>query len=96
MDFLRRNSMSTVRELIEMLGKTYDLDEHVATSIWSAVDVKAQIKDYKREISLTDAEINEIIEAMDHGHNACVGINWDVIDCHINMYLAERSKKDVD
>jgi hypothetical protein len=53
--------------------------------IWSTEDVLQQAKDM--EIELSEAQADEVLEIMKHKHDATIGINWDVIACHIQMYL---------
>jgi hypothetical protein len=55
---------------------------------WSSEDV-LQLAEWKHGIELTENQADEILENIKHTHDANVGINWDVIDCHISMYLEE-------
>ena len=53
-------------------------------SAWHIDDVKQQ------DSSLTDEEAREILQSIDHNHDATIGINWDVIDAAIEMYKQDR------
>jgi len=76
--------MAKVKDIIERL-QTRDPEEEIAVSIWSADDVKGTAEN--DDIILTDEQATEIIKSVDHYHDACVGINWDVIQCQIMMFL---------
>jgi len=75
--------MSTVREVIERL-QHYDLDAHVAVSLWSTDDVLCMV-DEDDGLKLTQEQANKIIDDIDHHHDASIGINWEVIRCHIDF-----------
>jgi hypothetical protein len=77
--------MAKVKDIIERL-QTRDPEEEIAVSIWSADDVK-NTSENDTNIILTDEQATAIIKEVDHYHDACVGINWDVIQCHIDMFL---------
>jgi hypothetical protein len=50
-------------------------DADSITILWQVDDVQAQRPD------LTTAQCQEVLKALDHYHDASIGINWDVIDC---------------
>ncbi len=39
---------------------------------------------------LTNEEAREVLEDVKHGHDASIGINWDVIDFHIEEFMREK------
>ena len=41
--------------------------------------------------SLTPKQAREVLRLMKHRHDASIGINWDVIQCHIDQ-VKEDSK----
>jgi hypothetical protein len=50
---------------------------------WCVEDVLCVAKD--RKVKLTKKQARKILADIDHHHDASIGINWDVIDCHIDM-----------
>lgn len=68
-----------------MLGenevKRIDPKEHVCVIIWSVEDVLERANERGMKISKGEAE--DIIEEMEHRHDATIGINWDTIDSYL-------------
>jgi len=60
--------------------------------IWTIEDVACVLNDgYDLGgVNLTDTQLMEILHRVDRFHDACVGINWDVIDSHIETYLNDK------
>jgi len=56
--------------------------------IWCATDVKERAKE--KGIELTQEKVKNILESMKRRHDACIGINWDVIDTHIDFEGANQ------
>jgi len=52
---------------------------------WCVGDVLSQVEGRDKTLSLDQAR--EVLAIIEHRHDACIGVNWDVIDCHIDMYL---------
>ena len=52
--------------------------------IWCVEDVLMRAEE--QGIPLTKDEARTILARMDHKHDACIGISWDVIDCYIDMH----------
>ena len=58
------------------------------------INTKWHIDDIKdRNAILTDDDAREIAHIMERRHDAEVGICWDVIDTHIDMYLLDKDDK---
>jgi len=55
---------------------------------WSVDDVLG------RDETLSRDQAREVLANIDHSHDACTGVNWDVIDCHIGMYLDNLREKE--
>ena len=51
--------------------------------IWCSEDVLAV------DPSLKPKQVREVLRLMKHRHDASVGINWDVIQCHIDTVKEE-------
>jgi len=66
-------------EVTEKLSKVFD---NKMITLWSTEDVIDRASE--RGIEMSEEAAKEIIAAMDRRHDATRGINWDVIDCHID------------
>lgn len=55
---------------------------------WHVDDIKERDKDDK--LSIDDCK--QILDMMRRHHNADIGINWEVIDWHIEHYLTENKR----
>jgi hypothetical protein len=58
--------------------------------IWSTDDVMMQAE--IMNIEITEEQADAILENVLHYHDASVGINWDVLDFHIDNYIEENNK----
>jgi hypothetical protein len=57
---------------------------------WSRDDVLAIANE--SDIELTDEEADEVLKGIIRAHDASIGINWDVISSHLDMYAADREE----
>lgn len=57
---------------------------------WCLEDVLHLAK--SRGIRLSKAQASEVLEAAERRHDASVGINWDVLACHIDQ-IARKPRK---
>lgn len=55
------------------------LQDNEIAIIWSAEDVKQECE------WLTDEQALDVLQVIEHRHDACIGINWEVI-----YYTAEQ------
>jgi len=74
------------------IPKSIDKDGYIHIK-WHIDDVKAAAE--RMGIAsghMTDEDAREILEIVKHRHDASVGINWDVIEVHIDnhMFLKEE------
>ena len=67
-----------------------DVDKTIA-HVWHVDDVKMRAEE--RGIDLSEQQALEILQQIDKGKDASVGINWDVIDASIDLYFAEIERK---
>lgn len=74
----------TVAELIEHL-QTYDSTQEIAYSLWFIEDIRQQAQD--EGIEITDVQCVEILDRINRWHDATIGINWEVISCHIDSVI---------
>jgi hypothetical protein len=58
-------------------------DNYIIASIWSVEDVRYQAT--CDDIQLDTIQAIDLLNTIDDKHDASIGINWDVIDCHISM-----------
>lgn len=77
-----------VSELIRNLQEWHSPDDEVAVAIWVVDDVLNQANESGQVI--TENEATEILKIVDRMHDASIGINWDNIDCHIDMFVTDR------
>lgn len=63
-----------------------ELQDNEIAVVWSAEDVKEECK------WLTDEQALDVLHAVEHRHDANIGINWDVIRWTADwMYPKEES-----
>lgn len=55
---------------------------------WSKQDVEDKAIDM--EVELSERDVDTITEKIEKYHDANEGINWEVIECHINMHLDDK------
>ena len=61
-------------------------DSPCVVEIWSVDDIQMQAE--QMDIELTDEQAQHVLDAVDHRFDACMGINWDVIACHIDEVVS--------
>ena len=59
--------------------------------IWSTDDVMMQAE--IMNIEITEEQADAILENVLHYHDASVGINWDVLDFHIENFIDKLNEK---
>lgn len=69
-------------ELIKRLQRQYHPETELVAVFWQKDDVLTRAKD--RGLVISDEEAGDIVEALEDRHDACIGINWDVIDFHLD------------
>lgn len=42
------------------------------------------------EVEISTDEANEILDSVEHSHDATIGINWDVLRCHIQEFIDNK------
>ena len=57
---------------------------------WDIDDVKATAWNMRECINLTDDMARNILADIDRRHDACIGVSWDVIETHIELYLERQ------
>mgnify|MGYP001200117413 FL=1 len=55
------------------MPRTIELQDDEIAIVWSAEDVKQECG------WLTDDQACDVLNAIEHRHDACIGINWEVI-----------------
>lgn len=55
---------------------------------WCLEDIRHQAE--SRGIILTPKELNEVADLCEYEFDACIGINWDVIDYHTDTVVDDR------
>ena len=54
---------------------------------WCDEDITQQAED--DGVTLTPAQVHRVMEVIVRSHDACIGINWDVISSAIDYVLGE-------
>ena len=75
------NGDTISKELADDAGKTI-------AHIWHVNDIMLRARE--RHVNLSDQQCLEILQLIDRGLDASVGINWDVIDTTTDDYLADQ------
>lgn len=52
--------------------------------VWCIEDILGQ------DSTLTKQEAREVLQLLERKHDAGIGINWDVIDCMIDIYKQDK------
>lgn len=74
------------------IAKRLEPDKHYAVAIWCAQDVI----DWAEHIGveLSQVEVEDVIDQVDRGQSADIGINWLVIESYIDGVVADRKLKE--
>jgi len=81
------SKISKIREARETAMETLK-DLGFLVILWSKEDIRYLAND--REYDLTEEEIDEVFGFLENGHDATIGINWDVIDTTIDCVIENR------
>ena len=79
----------TVKELIKHL-KTYNPDEVIAYDLWSVDDVMHENDSDHVEVTKEQAE--EVLGRMQRYKDCTIGMNWDVLNYHLDEVLHESTQ----
>jgi len=74
--------MTTVKDLIEHLQKSFEPDDLLAVAVWQVNDVLTRAKE--RNMKITTEQAEGIIRQIDRRQDATLGISWDTIDCYLD------------
>lgn len=74
--------MTTQKELIEHLQKSFEPDDLLAVAVWQTDDVLTRAKE--RNMKITSEQAEGIIRQIDRRQDATLGISWDTIDCYLD------------
>ena len=77
----------TIRELKEHL-ESYDPDDVIAYDLWSIEDVEGF-----NHGDVTREQAEEVIRLMNHRIDCNIGLNWDVLNYHLDNVMAEAEQK---
>lgn len=78
-----------IEDLITELQKRYQPETEVVAVFWHKEDIVWRAED--RAIVVSDEEAGQIIEALEANHDASIGINWEVIDFHLDNLKHDQS-----
>ena len=57
-------------------------------SLWNVEDVQSIRPD------LTEGQAWEVLQSAEKGHDATIGINWEVLECHAEMLFGDAPDTD--
>jgi len=66
--------------------QTIEIADDEIAIIWSVADVLELRPD------LTPDQALDVLHQVDHKHDATIGVNWDVLDCHASWMFPEEEK----
>lgn len=64
--------------------------ENIIPIFWNKNDIIGVCED--NDYTLSSEEIDKVVYDLERYHDAEVGINWEVIKCHIQMIIDEREE----
>jgi hypothetical protein len=99
MEQLIRNA----KDLLDSLGSYADLNPHAvrlqeqikkaADKVffpWCTEDIICQAEEH--DVTITNEEAKDVLMMMEKHHDASVGINWEVIDVYIDLFVQEKKR----
>jgi len=84
-----KNNLQTTKVCINHLMNNYNPMDLVMISVWTEPDIEYLMVKYYSGIIYTKRDVSNILQLIHHRHDADVGISWEVITCHIEMYFDE-------
>ena len=82
---LEREYVIVTDEMERTIRKTLEAEwKDKIADIWHLDDIIHSAKE-THEIELTREQAENVLESLDRSHDASIGINWDVIDAHIEQ-----------
>ena len=70
------------------IRETHIENDNLIDAFWCIDDIKWCA--FNNNLILDDDQINNIASSIEHNHDANIGINWDNISCHIDMYCDDN------
>jgi len=80
-----------IKELIEHL-ESYDPEDIIAYDLWSVDDVIEDANHYEGCGVLTREQAEEVLRRMNRYKDCNVGLNWDVMNYHLDNVMSEAAK----
>ena len=62
------------------------MNDKTITITWHIDDVLSRAKE--TDMDITEEQAKDILQSIKHNHDASIGINWDVIDSHLESYIS--------
>jgi hypothetical protein len=82
-DYGYKSDREHVEDYLDDIGKG-----NVIASIWMIEDVQGRAEE--SGYFLTDDECRDVLSYLNNKHDACIGINWDVIDYWVEVVVNDR------
>lgn len=77
-----------IKELIKHLEK-YNPEDVIAYDLWTADDVDCSSNGYG---AITQEQSEEVINRMEKHKDASIGLNWDVLNYHLDQVMKAAQK----
>jgi hypothetical protein len=84
--------MTTGKWALDFIKGQYKPTEHICLIIWCVEDVIHRAEE--RGLQVTKQQTEEIIDEMEHRHDATIGVSWDTIDTYLNDIEREQMEKE--
>ena len=80
-----------LKDFIKRLQDLNQPEMDIVDIYWCGEDVEAAAADRLEPVTLTQEQIESIVDALAQNHDACNGINWDTIGYQID-YEVENNE----
>jgi len=82
------NKIAEIQDIYKNLTGEKIMGKEKINIVWHWQDIYEKGKG-----KITKEEAMEILEQIDNTHDACLGVNWDIIENYIENYLQEKEKE---
>jgi hypothetical protein len=82
--------MTTLEEHAKRLFNYHGKDTHACVIVWLPEDVKLEAE--RSGVEITDEEAIQILEDIQHNHDAEIGVSWLTLNIAINSIALTRKE----
>jgi hypothetical protein len=80
---------------ISEIGKDFIKADGCIAILWNIQDVKDHGKEHGYP-DIADEQAMEILEDVEHNHDASMGVSWETLEYYTDSYMGERGVDKVD